>query len=228
MGKILAAALIVVIAAVIAGSSGCNSKPGTTPADQKTAAAGAGDAAVSAKVNRNPGINLNCVYDRLQNPPESFHYLYKKDGSDHVEQQADVTPQTIDGSRRSSDGSLQALHGVRSDTQSWQSALAGLTAIAGMSSTVATVNHSDAMKLEQDGVQVNGYNTIYYTIDTARFDTAARQILGPTMGPGGFEKGEAWVTSEGCPVKLVLDLEMHKNDGSLLENVHYQESMVKK
>lgn len=223
--KAVSATLLVVIAVVIAGNSGCNSRTGPKPG--KTNSSSAPNATASAK-NPDPGIDLNCVYDRLQNPPEPFHYLYRKDGSDHVEQQADVSPQTIEGSRRSFDGSQQPLHGVRSDPQSWQSALAGLTAIAGMSSTIATVNHSDAMKLEQDGGEVNGYNTVHYTIDTARFDAAAKQILGPTMGPGGFEKGEAWVTSEGCPVKLALDLEMHKNDGSLLEKVHYEEAMVKK
>src|SRR5215471_2323984 len=34
-----------------------------------------------------PGIDLNCVVDHLQNPPESFHYLYKKDSSSPVHQE---------------------------------------------------------------------------------------------------------------------------------------------
>ena len=48
------------------------------------------------------------------------------------------------------------------------------------------------------------------------------------MGLGGFEKGDVWVTSEGCPVKLVVDDEMHNKDGSLLEKIHYEEAMVRK
>jgi hypothetical protein len=84
------------------------------------------------------------------------------------------------------------------------------------------------MRREPDGASVNGYRTIHYSIDTARFDSAERGILGPTLGPGGFEKGDAWVTSDGCPAKLVLDSEMHNRDGSLLETIHYEESMVKK
>jgi hypothetical protein len=36
------------------------------------------------------------------------------------------------------------------------------------------------------------------------------------------------VMADGCPVKLVLDEEMHKKDGSLLERVHYEESIGKK
>src|SRR5438094_8218250 len=99
---------------------------------------------VAAQSDPDPGIDLNCVYDHLQNPPESFHYLYKKEATDHVHQEADVTPQTIDGFRAQLDGSQQPLHATRSDQQSWQNALANLTGISGVSSTVAIVNHSSA------------------------------------------------------------------------------------
>jgi len=175
--------------------------------------------------NPDPGIDLNCVYDHLQNPPESFHYLYKKDATNPVHQEADVTSQTIDGFRIQLDGSQQPLHAPRSDQQSWQGALAGLTGISGMSSTVALINHNSAMQRQPDGGQVNGYNTIHYSIDTARFDETERQML---LKPGDFEKGDAWVTSAGCPVKLTLDSELHRNDGSLIEKLHYEEAMVKK
>src|SRR3954453_24047361 len=53
----------------------------------------------AANSTSGPGIVLDCVYDHLQNPPESFHYLYKKDATNPVHQEADVTPQTIDGFR---------------------------------------------------------------------------------------------------------------------------------
>jgi hypothetical protein len=180
-----------------------------------------------APANANPGIDLNCIYDHLQNPRESFHYIYKKDTSenDDVDQEADITPQTIDGFRRQPDGSQKPVHGVRSDSEGWQSALANLTGISGMSGTVAIVNHSSAMKSEPDGAQVNGYDTIPYSIDTDRFDATERSML---LKPGEYEKGDAWVTSEGCPVKLALDSELHRSDGSLIEKVHYEEAMVKK
>jgi hypothetical protein len=202
---------------------GCNSRP-SGAANHNSGAEQTTPAATNSAV---PAIDLNCVYDHLQNPPESFHYIYKKDTSDndHVEQEADVTPQAIDGFRRQMDGFQQPLHGVRSDLPSWQSALAGLTAIGGMSSSVAIINHSSAMKREADGGQVNGYDTIHYSIDTARFDTTERGML---LKPGEFEKGEAWVTSQGCPAKLILDSELHRNDGSLIEKIHYEEAMIKK
>jgi hypothetical protein len=85
------------------------------------------------------------------------------------------------------------------------------------------------MQIESDGGPLNGYQTIHYSIDTARWDETTRQALGGfTVGPGGSDKGDVWVMSDGCPVKLVLDEEMHKKDGSLLERLHYEEAIAKK
>lgn len=215
----------------LAASLACNT--GSKPHGSATGnePAGAETKAVPPQSGSGPGIDLNCVFDHLQNPPESFHYVYEKVDSDgfKVHQEADVTPQVMDGFRAQPDGSHQPFHGLRSDAQSWQAALAGVTGISGMSGTVATFNHNSAMKREADGGQVNGYETIHYSIDTARWDSTERQMLGNfALGPGGFDKGDAWVTPTGCPVRFVLDEEMHKKDGSLLEKVHYEESMAKK
>jgi len=221
-----AAFTVAAIATTLMSLLACTSKPSSRSSAEKTA-----HHSGSAQASDDPGINLNCVYDRLQNPPEPFHYVYKKTASEDpkVDQEADVTPQTIDGFRGQPDGSQQPIHAVRSDSQGWQSALAGLTGISGMSGTVSTFNHNSAMLRESDGGQVNGYQTIHYSIDTARWDATTRQMLGSfTLGPGGFDKGDAWVMADGCPVKIVLDDEMHKKDGSLLERVHYEESIAKK
>jgi hypothetical protein len=220
----LPAALLLLIMA-----SGCNGKSdshGRAAIDRKSGTAERN--AATARANADPGIDLNCVIERIQNPHESFHYSYQKVSSSPVHQEADITPQTIDGFRVDINGQAHPLHGAHSDPQAWQAAWTGLMGISGMSSAIAIVNHNSAMKREADGEQVNGYTTVHYSLDTARFNASERQILGPAMGPGGFEKGDAWVTLEGCPVKLVLDDEMHKNDGSLLEKIHYEEAMVKK
>ena len=201
--------------------SGCNATPKKKISKQESPQATKN----LESANSDPGIDLNCVYDHLQNPPESFHYMYKKDSTNPVHQEADVTPQTIDGFRIEFDSSQQPLHATRDDQRSWQDALAGLTGIGGMSSTVAIINHDSAMQRETDGSQVNGYDTIHYSIDTARFTPTERQML---LKPGDLEKGDAWVTSAGCPVKLSLDSELHRNDGSLIEKLHYEETMVKK
>jgi hypothetical protein len=99
----------------------------------------------------------------------------------------------------------------------------------GMSGTVSTINQNSAMQRESDSGQVNGYQMIHYSIDTARWDATTRQMLGGfALGTGGSEKGDAWVTTNGCPVELILDDEMHNKDGSLLDKVHYEEGVVKK
>jgi hypothetical protein len=130
---VIAAAAITV---ALASALGCTSKPGSKSPEAKTTEQGpsakTGDHSVAAQSDADPGINLNCIYDRLKDPPESFHYVYKKNDADgsNVDQEADVTPQAIDGFRLQPDGSQQPIHTQCSDRQSWQAALAGLTGIS--------------------------------------------------------------------------------------------------
>ena len=180
--------------------------------DTKAAAAPAGH-----------GIDLNCVMDHIQNPPGSFHYSYKKDSSNPVHEEADITPQTIDGSFTNGSGS-HPVHGVKSDAQSWQGAWTGLMGIAGMSSAVALVKSGSVIQSE-GAEKVNGYDTTKYSVDTSRADTVEQGLYRATLGSGGFEKGTWWVTADGCPVKLSLDSELHSNNGSV-EKLHYEEAMV--
>ena len=209
---------------VVLFASSCNMSPHFQADAENHAAARPGSPAAREP---DPGIDLNCIISHLQNPTESFHYVYRKDASDHLNEEADITPQTIDGSFTDS-GFHRAFHGVHSDARNWQSAWSGLIGITGMSSTIAEVSNNSAIVREPGSSQVNGYTAIHYSIDTARFNAVERQILGPTLGSGGFEKGNVWTNAQGCPVKLSLDSELHRNDGSLLERIHYEEAMVKK
>lgn len=171
------------------------------------------------------GIDLNCVIDHIQNPPEPFHYSYQKQSSNPVEEQADITPQTIDGSFKNS-SAARPLHGVRSDPQSWQTAWSGLMGISGMSSAIAIIRSSSAIT-KQGSEKMNGYDATKLLIDTTVADPAEQGLYRTVLGPGGFEKGTAWVTSQGCPVKLVLDSELHDNNGGL-EKIHYEIAMIRK
>ncbi len=173
-----------------------------------------------------PGIDLNCVIEHIQNPPEAFHYTYKKDTPDNnLVQEADLTPDTIDGTSKDKYAS-STIKGVKSDRTSWQTASMGLTGISGMSSTIALI-HSGSPTVREGTEKMNGYDTIRYSIDTARSDAAEAGLYRATLGAGGFEKGMAWVTAQGCPVKLSLDSEMHLNNGSI-EKDHYEIEMIKK
>ncbi len=200
---------------------GCNSH---RSARKDAESAGSKDTKVAA-VSTVRGIDLNCVMDHIQNPPGNFHYSYRKDSSNPVAEEADITPQTIDGSFTNGSGS-HPIHGVKPDSQSWQGAWTGLMGIAGMSSAVALVKSGSVIQSE-GAEKVNGYDTTKYSIDTSRADTTEQGLYRSTLGSGGFEKGTWWVTADGCPVKLSLDSELHSNNGSV-EKLHYEEAMVQK
>lgn len=214
---LVAAAALAMLAAWGCRSGPASKKEESSGAEQKSAA--------TAQQGADPGIDLNCVADHIQNPPEAFHYSYKKDSSNPVHEEADITPQTIDGAFSNNSGS-HPIHGVRSDSQSWQGAWSGLMGIAGMSSAIAIVRNSSAM-VREGAEQVNGYDTIKYSIDTARATAAEQGLYRSVLGEGGFEKGAAWVTAQGCPVKLSMDSELHSRDGSV-EKIHYEEAMIRK
>ncbi len=170
-------------------------------------------------------VDLNCAMEHIQNPPESFHYSYHKQSSNPVEEDADITPQTIDGSFKNS-SATNPIHGVRSDAESWRKAWSGLMGISGMSSAIAIIRGSSATSPAGDE-KVNGYQTTKYLIDTTRADPMEQGLYRTVLGAGGFEKGTAWATEDGCPVKLIMDSELHGNDGSI-EKIHYEIAMVRK
>ena len=116
---IYAATAFVMLAAAACNSGSSLKKSAEKPAEQNSSSSS------SSKSSPDPGIDLNCVFDHIQNPTEAFHYSYKKDGPNFVENEADITPQTIDGSFKNNSIS-RPVHGVRSDKDSWQTAWSGL------------------------------------------------------------------------------------------------------
>lgn len=200
--------------------SGCKAGRSSTNTDTKGAAES--QRSKTAATTSNPAWDLNCVYERLQNPPDSFHYMYKHN---EVAWEADVTPTTIDGTRTAPD-SVRPIHGIHSDMDSWHGAWMNLSAISGMSSTFALVRNSESNVRE--GVEsVNGFETVRYSVDTNRAGTVEANLYRATLGPGGSEKGTVWVTAQGCPVKFGIDVEMHLNDGRV-EHDHYEEAIIRK
>lgn len=176
-----------------------------------------------AAANRGPDIDLNCVIGHLQNPPESFHYMFKDESDNPWSEEADVTPQMINLSFKSNYlPAPVALHGWPQEMPhqyQW--------AIGRMASTFALVRATSAV-VNEGGEAVNGYSTTKLSIDTGRAAATEQGLYNSTLGPGGFEKGTVWVTSEGCPVKLVVDEELHAKDGSMTGKAHYEEAMVRK
>ena len=199
---------------------GCNSAPSKTTApssesQQKHLA--------TAKNSAGPDIDLNCVMSHIQNPPESFHYSFRVESDNPWQEDADVTPQQIDGSFSNRDlPTPQPFHGVPREVSS------NLMAIGRMASLFAIVRNTAAIVNEGAEQDVNGYNTVKYSIDTARGTATEQGLYNSVLGPGGFEKGTVWVTSQGCPVRIVLTEELHSKDGGLMGKTHYEEAMTKK
>lgn len=215
--------VLVVAGLALLAVSACRSSSASKNGEEKSGAQP--NAAATARGSGDPGIDLNCVIDHIQNPPEAFHYSYNKESSNPVQEEADITPQTINGSFKNNSAS-RSFHGARSDADSWQSAWSGLMGISGMSSAVALVRNSSATAREGPE-KVNGYDAIKYSIDTARGTDVEKGLYRSILGTGGFEKGTAWVTAQGCPVKLVLDSELHPNTGNV-ETIHYEVAMIRK
>ncbi len=172
-------------------------------------------------------IDLDCVMDRLQKPPEAFHYSYQKVSDNPVHEEVDVTPQSIDGTFQiGADGAPMPVHATRTDAAGWQGAWSSLRGIGGMASTVALVRNGSAIARE-GAEKVNGYDAVKYSIDTARATDADKSLFQSTLGPTGFERGTIWATAQGCPVKISLDVESHPANGQPSKE-HYEEAMVKK
>jgi hypothetical protein len=199
---------------------GCKSAPSTRMAptsesQQKSVA--------SAKNSSGPDIDLNCVMSHIQNPPESFHYAFKVNSDNPWEEDADVTPQQIDGTfSNSSLPKPQPFHGAPREVSS------NLMAIGRMASLFATVRNTAAVVNEGAEQGVNGYSTVKYSIDTTQGTATDQALYNSVLGPGGFEKGTVWVTSQGCPVRIILNEELHSKDGGLTGKNHYEEAMIKK
>jgi hypothetical protein len=206
-------------AVVLAAASGCGSGKSEKTEEQK-----APEPTATAQNASGPDIDLNCVVEHLQNPPESFHYSFHKTGDNFLQEDADVTPQTIEGSFKNDDFT-NTVRGVRSDEDSWHMAWGSLMGIGSLASSFALV-HSTSAEVREASESMNGYDTVRFSIDTSRATPEEAALYKSTLGAGGFEKGMVWVTSAGCPVKITLDEEIAANDGSV-SKTHYEEAMVK-
>jgi hypothetical protein len=197
---------------------GCNSAP-SKPVISKS---GAGQAVAGAASTSGPDIDLNCVVRHIQSPPESFHYSFSDVSENSWQENAEVTPQNIDGTfMNKSLPAPQEFHGPPQQVSS------NLMAIGRMASIFSTVHMTSAV-VNQGAENKNGYVTVRYSIDTAQGNGTEQGLFKAVFGPGGFEKGYVWVTSQGCPVQITLDEEIHGRDGSTAGKAHYEEAMTRK
>jgi hypothetical protein len=209
---------LIAVAMALGSILGCNS----APSNPVNTTLGAAQPVAAVTNNTGPDIDLNCVVRHIQSPPESFHYSFSDVSDNSWKEDADVTPQNIDGSfMNNSLPNPQVFHGPPQQVSS------NLMAIGRMASIFSTVHVTSAV-VNQGPERKNGYDTVKYSIDTARGNNTEQKLFNSILGPGGFEKGNVWLTSQGCPVQIALDEEIHGKDGSLVGKAHYEEAMIKK
>src|SRR5712671_1379480 len=151
-------------------------------------------------------IDVLCIGDRINAPSEAFHYSYKyTDANGWVEDEADITPQSMDITIKDKSGSRN-FHGERSNEGSWSSAVVDLLHLnmTAMSARLNALNDLSAI-VPQGSESMNGYDTAKYSIDTASANSSDRQKFETLFGTGASEKGTAWIAPDGCMAKLTLD-----------------------
>lgn len=196
----------------------CTSKPGakTKESSETTASDSVGS-----------HIDAMCVGERINNPPEPFHFSYKYSNvSSSSVKDADITPQAMDITIKDQSGS-HSFHGVHSDEASWARAVVDLSSLnmTGMMSRLDSLNETSAIS-QQTTEPMNGYDTTRYAIDTTKANSSDQRKLEFLFGAGSFEKGTVWASSDGCAVKLVLDERVLL--GGNLKDAHYELAMVRK
>jgi hypothetical protein len=209
-GALLATAAL----ALLAG--GCNSSANSTRSDEESTATGAGRR-----------IDVNCLGNHIESPPEAFHYSFRSTAGGSVDKEAEITPQTMDITLQDKSG-VHKYHGVRSDEASWSSAVLNLSG-SGFTSMSARL---DSIKDKSATVRIsaepmNGYQTTKYSMDTAIANSSEMRAYEALFGSGSYEKGTIWVTADGCAVKLILDEGTKKANGSV-DKVHYEIEMIKR
>lgn len=203
--------LNVLMSVAMIGAVACNSRnvSKNSPDSSNAIAATSDD-------NGDGPIDVMCIGDRINNPPESFHYSYKfANASGTQESQADITPQSMEIVRKDGTGS-HSYHGVRSDEQSWNSAVLDLSSlrITGLSARLESLNHTSSLS-SKGSESINGYTTNTYGIDTTSAKAKDKETYETLFGKGSFEKGTAWMGADGCIVKLVLDESISQADGTV-------------
>ena len=217
--------ILTLLAMALLAAWGCSSRAKSNDAAPGPAAE---ERSVATSKNGGSRVDVMCIGDRINNPPEPFHYSYLYTGaSGSVSKEADITPQAMDITIKDQSGT-HSYHGTRADETSWGQAVLDLSNlnITVMSSRLDLLNDSSAIT-RQGPEAVNGYGTVKYAIDTSSANASDQKKYETLFGKGSYEKGSVWVPADGCAVKLVLDEGIARPDGKV-EKVHYEIARIRK
>lgn len=210
----LAIAVIVtfIIVVVLGHRHSGPSRPHAALPSQTPAAAPTGPSSAAAPTVHAPALSLECIAERIRHAPAPFHWSYKRNttSSGTADWEADISSNSIAGTLVDSSGTFP-IHAVRADSSAWNTAVSVLTAPLPQSA-FALLQDSPA-PVPAAVEMVAGEYTVKYVIDTSRHTPAEASSIINVLGPNGSVKGAVWLTSEGCPLKFVLNIEQHLTDG---------------
>ncbi|HEX7894115.1 MAG TPA: hypothetical protein VF447_07995 [Terriglobales bacterium] len=198
---------------------GCNSSSSSKASASTDSDTSSGDSGTQ--------LDVMCIGDRINNPPEPFHYSYKySDASMSVVQDADITPQAMEITVTDGSGTHK-YHGVRSDEDNWGSAVLSLSSLnnAAMAARLSSLNGTSSLT-SKGPENINGYSTTKYAIDTTSANAKDKNTYHALFG-NSYAQGTLWAPADGCAVKLVLDEGLQQQDGSI-KKVHYEMARIKK
>ena len=205
--------LLPAICLALIAISGCNSKSESRTGEPN---------ATAASASAGSHIDVMCIGERINNPPEPFHYSYKySDASSSTSKEAEITSQAMDITIKDQSGS-HSYHGVRSDEANWNSAVLDLSSLnmTAMTSRLDALNDTSAIS-RQATEAMNGYDTTRYAINSATRQAPQISRNSLIFSAGAVSrKAQFGCSADGCAVKLVLDERILL--GGKLKDAHYE------
>ena len=216
-------AMWIAMGATLTMASGCNSGSQSN--------AGSAPAVPMTQPNRfNPTGASVCLQQMIKNPPGPFHVSFaeKSSAQDASSVEADVTPATIDYTKHdisAGQTSTDTKHLARAQVTEMEIDFDLMKPVPWHGELVAA---QDAAKSAGAG-NVNGYNAIKYSIDTANEPAARKATFLSLMAVKDYKiVGSAWVaTDNGCLVKYSIDLEQDGKDGNV-KRTHFEGNVTKR
>lgn len=215
----------IAMGAMLAMTSGCNL--GTQSKAEESSAT----AVPVIQPNRfNPTGASVCLQQMIKNPPGPFHVSFagKSSAQDASSVEADVTPATIDYTKREMSAgqtSTSTKHLARAQMSEMELDFDVMGPVPWHGELVAAQDAAKPAGMEN----VNGYSAIKYSIDTANEPAAQKATFETLMAVKDYKiVGSAWVTSDtGCLVKYSIDLEQDGKDGSV-KRTHFEGNVTKR
>lgn len=215
----------IAMGAALAMASGCNLGL------QSKAEESSATAVPVVQANRfNPTGASVCLQQMIKNPPGPFHvsFVEKSSAQDASSVEADVTPATIDYTKHDTSAgqtSTDTKHLARAQVTEMEIDFELMKPVPWHGELVAA---QDAAKSASVG-NVNGYNAMKYSIDTANEPAPQKATFLSLMAVKDYKiVGSAWVTTDaGCLVKYLIDFEQDEKNGSV-KKTHFEGNVTKR